>query len=240
MNIIKRFVKDIYKDWLIYLIIMVNFFLILYILSEACPRINTKNIKLYNNIKNNLDTGDLILFSCDDFISKGIRYTLSSKYSHVGIVIKGYNNKLYILECDLTNSYDYITGKNPKKGAHLLDLSQKIEEYDGHKFAYRKLIGNKIPRNKIKKTLKKAILIKFQDNWMSWMSAHFKSSFFSEICNNPYFMFCSEYVANVYQDFDIFKKKTNPYFITPGDFEFDNLPLNENYCFGPIINFKSR
>ena len=52
--------------------------------------LSSKDIKFYDNIKHNLDTGDLILFSCDDFISKGIRYTLSSKYSHAGIVIKGF------------------------------------------------------------------------------------------------------------------------------------------------------
>ena len=238
MNIIKKFVKDLYNDWLIYLIIIVNLFLILYILSEACPRISSSNLKLYNDIKNELDTGDLILFSCDDFVSKGIRYTLSSKYSHVGIVVKGYNDKLYILECDLTNSYDYITGKDTKKGAHLLDLRQKIEEYDGNKFAYRKLIGEKIQKSKIKKILKKAILIKFQDNMLSWISAHFKISLTSELMNNPYFMFCSEYVANVYKDLNIFKPKTKPYLITPGDFENNNLPLNPNYKFGKIINFK--
>ena len=79
----------------------------------------------------------------------------------------------------MTNSYDYITGKGVKKGAHLLDLRQKIKEYDGSKFAYRKLLGNRIPKNIIRKVLKKAVLIKFQDNWMSWMSGHFKSSYLS-------------------------------------------------------------
>ena len=240
MNLPLTFIKDIKSNLLYYTVFIVNFLLILYILAEACPKLPS-NIKLnYNNIKGNLETGDLILFSCNDFISKGIKYTISSKYSHVGIVIKGKNDNLYILECDMTGSYDYLSHKDYKPGSHLIDLKTKIEEYDGTKFGFRKLKNNKstISRSKLNKILKRSVLIGFQDNWITWMIAHFKNKYLGNLFNDPDYMFCTQYVAYVYQQLGILSKKNPNYLFTPKDFEVTNLNFDNGFYLDPIINFK--
>ena len=240
MNLALTFIKDVHYNWLYYTIFIVNFLLILYILAEACPKL-PKNIKLnYDNVKDYLETGDLILFSCNDFVSKGIKYTINSKYSHVGIVIKGADNNLYILECDMTGSYDYISNKDYKPGGHLLDLKTKIEEYDGTKFGFRKLRNkNKtISRNKLNKILKQSLIIGFQDNWVTWMVAHFKNNFLGKLLNDPQYMFCTQYVAYVYQQLGIISKKNPSYLFTPKDFEITNLDFINGFYLEDTINFK--
>ena len=198
---------------------------------------------MYQPLKAETDdwkTGDLILFSCNDFVSKGIKFTISSKYSHVGIVIKGGDNNLYILECDMTGSYDYLSGKDYKPGSHLLDLKTKIEEYDGTKFGFRKLRNktNTISRTKLNKILKKSLLIGFQDNWLTWMIAHFKNKYLGNILNDPDFMFCTQYVAYVYQKLGILSSKNPNYLYTPKDFEITNLNFDNGFYLDPIVNFK--
>ncbi|VVU94884.1 hypothetical protein CPAV1605_609 [seawater metagenome] len=240
MNLPIKFIKDIQKDWLYYLIFIVNFFLILYILAEACPKIETNIVNSYEDIMNELQTGDLILFSCEDFISKGIRYTLNSTYSHGGIIIRDTSNKLLILECDMTNSYDFLSKKKVKTGAHLLDLKEKIYEYDGTKFGYRKLISNHKLNNKtFHKIFKEAINISFQHNWVTWMAAHFKANKIGDILKKKNTMFCTQYIADVYIKLGILSKDVKSHLITPADFEKDNLKLNSGFKFGPIINFRT-
>ena len=180
----------------------------------------------------------MIFFSSTDTIGKTIRYVLNSKYSHVGIIIKSDNEKIYILECDLTNLYDYLTKKNNKYGAHLLLLEEKMKSYDGNKFGVRKLIKkNKINKKLLIKILKLSIIIKFEDNSLIWLLAHLKMDNLSKLLNDDDKMFCTQYVAEIYKKLGILKNNTKSNLITPRDLANDNFEINKNFKFDKIKYF---
>jgi len=238
MTLIKILYDDLKKNTLDYIIGIIFFILFFYLLINSCPKINHKITLTYDGIKNSLDTGDMVFFSSTDTIGKAIRYVLNSKYSHVGIIIKSNSGKIYILECDLTNLYDYLTKKNNKYGAHLLSFEEKMKSYAGNKFGVRKLIKkNEINKKLLEKILYFSIIIKFEDNSFKWFLAHLKIESLSKLLNNDDKMFCTQYVAEIYKKLGIFKNNTKSHLITPGDLARDNFELNKNYKFDKMTYF---
>ena len=66
---------------------------------------------------------------------------------------------IFILECDLDVSYDFLL-KELNKGVHLIQLDEKMHNYDGIIFSYKKLEKGSFCINKLKKImLKQNILI---------------------------------------------------------------------------------
>lgn len=91
------------------------------------------------SIYEKLMTGDIVLFSgANSIISDVVELALSSKWSHVGIVIKnpdfcvdiGEKDGLYILNSDGMYGIDIETGKT-RIGVQIVDLKQKINDYCG-------------------------------------------------------------------------------------------------------------
>ena len=92
-----------------------------------------------------LQTGDIILFSGDSIISSIIRLTTFSRYSHIGIVLKNPDfllngeklEGLYLLHSDGPYSQDLETGSYIY-GVQISLLEDKIKSYNGL-IGYRKL-----------------------------------------------------------------------------------------------------
>jgi len=86
----------------------------------------------YENIRNQLKTGDILLFSGKGFISWGIKRICGSKWSHVGMVIKvnGYD-MVFCWESTSMSSIKDFFSKKQKNGAQTVLLSDRLRVYPG-------------------------------------------------------------------------------------------------------------
>ena len=86
----------------------------------------------YEDIRENLKTGDIVLFSGKGGISHGIKLFTNSKWSHVGMVLRCLDLRAIFLweSTTLSNLKDAIDGK-AKRGVQLVLLSDRLRKYDG-------------------------------------------------------------------------------------------------------------
>lgn len=104
----------------------------------------------YDELKNKMNTGDLILFEGEYSISKTIEKLEGCPYSHVGMVIRveEFDDPLFFESTTLTNLEDLVTD-NPNKtlaGPKIVNLYERLKHYGEDvkpyvppKFAYRPL-----------------------------------------------------------------------------------------------------
>ncbi len=100
----------------------------------------------YENIRNDLKTGDILLFSGKGGISDGIKFFTLSKYSHVGMVYRfdnelDPNGSLFCWESTtLSDLKDADTGKLTK-GVQRVELSERLERCfaKGYEISVRQL-----------------------------------------------------------------------------------------------------
>lgn len=223
-----------------YILSVIIIIFIYYYILDSCPQIYLNTLtKNYNDIKTELDTGDLILLSSDDDVSKIIKKGSNSVFSHCGIVIR-INNELLILECDITKQYDYLTGKQYNEGVHLLNLDQKIDYYYGKYGAYRKLKhNNKNPDIKLETLLdiiKSTLDIKFNYNLLIWFMIYIRMPYLNLI-NTHHKMICSQYIVYIYQQLNILSKDIPEYYCLPKHLS-KNINTINNYKFDNPKYFK--
>lgn len=93
----------------------------------------------YSEIRDKLQTGDLVFFSGRGFISNAIKVVTGSEWSHLGMVVRLERLDAVLLweSTTFSNTPDVHSGK-VMHGVQLVSLSDKIRRYDGHT-AYRLL-----------------------------------------------------------------------------------------------------
>lgn len=96
------------------------------ILDEMFPQKGFReNLKNYEVNRDSFQTGDLIFFSGNHWLSNLIRIRSKGAWSHVGIVIKIEEiNRLFLVESIL------------EVGVRMIPLSFLVKNYDGHKKPY--------------------------------------------------------------------------------------------------------
>jgi len=83
---------------------------------------------------NELDTGDILLCSGKDYISRIIEYFTGSKISHVAMVLKNpiyINNSLngyYVLQTTISSNKDLVDNVN-KRGVQIISLNELMKSY---------------------------------------------------------------------------------------------------------------
>ena len=86
----------------------------------------------YDDIRDNLKTGDIVLFSGMGRISDLIKFFSGSKWSHIGLVVKSDDIDMVLLwESTSLNSVNDIESGTAKNGVQLVALSERIAKYDG-------------------------------------------------------------------------------------------------------------
>ncbi len=86
---------------------------------------------LYDEIRNELKTGDMVLFSGGGFISRIIQMYTRSKWSHVGLVVKdGWFDMLLLWESTTLSKIKTVNGI-VRQGVAIRPLSEVIANYDG-------------------------------------------------------------------------------------------------------------
>lgn len=86
----------------------------------------------YSEIRDSLDTGDLVLFDGRGAISTLIRYWTGNK-SHIGMVVRLRDLGVMLWESTtltVGNIHDALTGE-VRKGVQLVPLSERLRLYDG-------------------------------------------------------------------------------------------------------------
>ena len=103
----------------------------------------------YTAIRNELKTGDLVLFSGKGAFSDIIKYGTLSKWSHIGMILRipEYDFLTVWESTTLSDVVDLESG-TPRKGVQLVPLSDRVQKYSGD-ISVRKLQGAELPVNSL-------------------------------------------------------------------------------------------
>jgi hypothetical protein len=87
----------------------------------------------YNDIRDQLRTGDLVLFSGKSAVSNIIKLFSGGKWSHVGMVLimEEFDRMVLLWESTTLSNIPDIETQTPTKGVQLLPLSQRVATYQG-------------------------------------------------------------------------------------------------------------
>ncbi len=171
----------------------------------------------YDDIREELKTGDMVLFSGSGFVSRIIQMYTRSKWSHVGLVIKDeWWDMLLLWESTTLSKIKTVHGR-VRQGVAIRPLSEVIENYDGEvgvrQLAFPLTDSQELTISELRKEFKgrdyeqnKSELFKSAYDFIGGKNEEDLSS-----------LFCSELVAEAYQRVLFFSenKPSNEY--TPAD-----------------------
>jgi len=174
----------------------------------------------YTAIRNELKTGDLVLFSGKGAFSDIIKYGTLSKWSHIGMILRipEYDFLTVWESTTLSDVVDLESG-TPRKGVQLVPLSDRVQKYSGD-ISVRKLQGAELPVNSLEDLMELRKELKGKRYERSKMEL-FRSAYdgpFGHNSEDLSSLFCSELVAEAYQRLSLVteEKPSNEY--TPADF----------------------
>ncbi len=178
---------------------------------------NCNKVK-YNDIREDLCTGDIVLFAGKGLISKVIQWATRSPYSHIGLVLVDVRWDMVLLwESTTLSKIKTVFGKI-RQGVALRPLSMAIENYKGD-VVIRKL-------HRVLSAHQKRVLIKLRQEFKDKKYEESKWQLFKSAYDfiggknkrDTSSLFCSELVAEAYQQMGLLSldKPSNEY--TPADF----------------------
>ena len=176
--------------------------------------------KQYAEIRDQLNTGDIVLFSGKGGISAGIKWATFSRWSHVAMVLR-------LVEYDFVTLWESTTLSNltdldtrmPMKGVQLIPLSDRVQSYGGE-IAVRRLRDAPLDANAIQALM--ALRKEFRGRPYEKSQAELiKAAYDGPGGHNEEdlsSLFCSELVAESYQRIGLLNEKKNSNEYTPADF----------------------
>lgn len=168
----------------------------------------------FNDLKDDLSTGDLILFCGDTYQEKAIRWVVGCRFSHVAMVVKkpGNTDTLWLWEADM--------GQGEKDGPRLIRLQDKINRYKGKRVgAYLKLNSvQPIHYDDVMSIVRRGINKKMQDRAYSWLLSNRPESRLYSMLHDEDKVFCSELIADTYQRLALLGGEHVPTYYTPKHF----------------------
>lgn len=206
-------------------------------------------LQSYREIRSDLKTGDLILFSGDSFFSGVIQLATKSRWSHVGIIYRDESQDIVFLFQSHSLKFKDVSSGRMKRGVQLNTFSSILSsyhKYDRAKVAVRHL-NQPVTKEREQKFLnfRKSVEDRdYESNELEILKAGWDGYFGKNKEEDWSGFFCSELVAEAYQAMDILKSNesgswpSNEY--TPADFSqkySKYLDLNAGYGFGDEIFF---
>ena len=182
----------------------------------------------YTEIRDELKTGDIILFSGKGGISAGIKWGTMSRWSHVGMILKlpEYDFVTIWESTTLSSTIDLDTNV-PRKGVQLVPLSARVNGYDGD-IAVRQLQGVEFGAGSVEALmqLRKEVTGRpYEEDTLELIKSAYDGPF-GKNSEDLSSLFCSELVAEAYQRLGLVSidKPSNEY--TPADFsQKKGMPL---------------
>jgi len=179
----------------------------------------------YEEIRDKIRTGDIVLFSGKGKISHGIKMFTKSKWSHVGMALRMPEyDAIFIWESTPLSSLKDAIDERAKHGAQLVLLSERLRMYDGE-VAIRHLIGIDLDedpeaRKKLMELRKEVRNRSYEEDLIEFMKAAYDGPWGDNV-EDLSSLFCSELVAEAYQRIGLLPKPpegipANEY--TPKDF----------------------
>ena len=154
----------------------------------------------YTQIRNKLETGDIVLFSGKGGISAGIKWFTISKWSHVGMVVRlpDWNMVLLWESTTLSNIADVMDGK-AKQGVQLVALSERLRTYGGEAAIRRLSVKRTAAMNNALMKLRQEVKGRpYEKSKVELVKAAY-DGWWGENTENLSSLFCSELVAEAYQ-----------------------------------------
>ena len=181
-----------------------------------------------------LETGDIILFSGNYFLSYIVEYFTNSLYSHVGVVLKNPNlgdarfKGIYLLESGFENTPD-PENHRIKKGVQIINLEDKIKNYKG------RIYVRKLHCTRDKKFYEKIIEIHstvhnipYDLNPIDWIKGYYKLDIGNTQKENTYW--CSALVSFVYVELGFLDKNIPWTLISPKELSSSSNELKFINC----------
>lgn len=178
----------------------------------------------YDNIRDTLKTGDIVLCSGKGTVSTIIKAFSRSRWSHVGMVLRLPAEFDFVLcwESTTLGKLKDVYANEPKKGVQLVPLSERVRTYDGE-IAIRQLSGIDLTNSHI------AELNALRREMRGKPYEQDRLELFKSVYDGPgganeedlSSLFCSELVAEAYQRLGLLPsaKPSNEY--VPADFSED-------------------
>ena len=190
----------------------------------------------YSEIRKNLQTGDIVLFSGKGRISNIIKWFTKSLWSHVAMVIRSTEwDMLLLWESTTLNKLKDIQSGVARQGVQLVPLSERIRTYDG-RIGIRKLETNKVIRHQPLMDFRQEVKGRpYEQSKLELL----KSAYDGPLGQNEEdlsSLFCSELVAEAYQRMGFVSNDVASNEYTPADFG-GNIGLLDAKL-GKIINME--
>ncbi|TNE71179.1 hypothetical protein EP331_10135 [bacterium] len=193
------------------------------------------NTVAYSSIKDQLQTGDIILFHGPSAESVIIEKLDQSPFSHVGIVVllegTDHNRPLFWESSTIQDLDDFLAGK-VQGGVHLVDLesvldyamSEKPVHGQHYQFAWRKLDpgSNTDILDKMLAFMRTVDGDAFPS--LEEMAIHFAEGRLDIKCNMSTF-FCSELASDTYMNCGLLTTEHLPNYYSPGSFSKEHYEL---------------
>ena len=202
-----------------------------------------KNAMKYIDIRDELKTGDIVLFSGTGPISMLIRLTTRSRWSHIGMIVKVPDFDMVLLwESTSLNNYlgvkDVYAGA-PLKGVQTTVLSDKISRFRGD-VAVRQL-NDELEIDKIKElsNLRNEWKnIPYETDYLELLNSAIDLKIIPENEEDLSSIFCSELVGEALQRIKIIDESMPSNEFVPSDFDegkiIDSLTIGD-YRYGSLI-----
>ena len=181
-----------------------------------------------------LETGDIILFSGNYFLSHIIEYFTNSIYSHTGIILKNPNlgdakfKGIYLLESGFENTPDPENNRI-KKGVQIINFEEKFKNYKG------RIYVRKLHCTRDKKFYEKIIEIHstvhnipYDLNPTDWIKGYYKLDIGNTQKENTYW--CSALVSFVYVELGFLDKNIPWTLISPKELSSSSNELKFINC----------
>jgi hypothetical protein len=174
----------------------------------------------YSEIRNELNTGDIVLFSGKGRISGLIKWFTKSIWSHVGMVIRSEELDMLLLwESTTLSKIKDIHSHTTKQGVQLVALSERMNTYDGS-VGIRRLEDVCMTPLRTRALLEFRMEIKnrpYEENKLELL----RSAYDGPLGHNEEDLssiFCSEMVAEAYQRMGLLSEEVSSNEYTPADF----------------------
>lgn len=210
---------------LLFVMIIIVLLFVIYCSNLYVRKLPGKNIH-YQTICQNLQTGDIILFSCynkQSIINKTIyeirSYATGCVYAHVGMIVRSKRNQLYVLECcsadQIGNEYAYhLNAKSKEGGIRIIPLHIILHLYThqyGGTYAIRH-IQKPIANHVLWQALQAYRSILFQPlgvvSGVAVIDLYFSRKRAREYVAqmDPQRMFCAEFLHRILHDCQVLRK----------------------------------
>lgn len=197
----------------------------------------------YNDIRDDLQTGDIVLFDGRGFISRLIQIGSGSRWSHIGMVVRSKDMDLMLLweSTGLSKSRDIRDGKL-KKGVQLVSLSSRIETSKGN-IAVRQYQGDMNYRalRAFKDFRLETRNVPYERNLWELIFSLLDFSWLAPNKPSLSSLFCSELVAEALKRMKIMKDEHPSNEFVPADFGEGGMfeqYLKDGHSYGPEVYLK--